>query len=62
MYEESINNPDKFWAEQANKFLHWMKIFDNVNEPVKDEATVKWFTGGQLNVTGRYMCTFTWYY
>ena len=55
MYEQSIKNPDKFWAQQAEKFLHWMKMYDKVQEPVKDESTVKWFTGGQLNVTGMYV-------
>jgi hypothetical protein len=23
MYKESITNPDKFWAEQADELLHW---------------------------------------
>ena len=23
MYQESIENPDEFWAEQAEKFISW---------------------------------------
>ena len=30
MYEESINNPEKFWAEQAAR-LTWFKKWDKVN-------------------------------
>ena len=25
MYERSMNNPDKFWAEQADNFIDWDK-------------------------------------
>ena len=51
MYDESVKNPDKFWEAQANVFLDWIKPFDAVNECVKEKGIVKWFTGGQLNVS-----------
>ena len=31
MYDRSINDPDGFWAEQAEKF-HWFKKWDKVSE------------------------------
>ena len=53
MYDESIKNPDKFWETQAKAFLDWMTPFKVVTECVKEKGTVKWFTGGQLNVSSK---------
>ena len=30
MYQESIDNPERFWAEQAEEFITWYKKWDNV--------------------------------
>jgi acetyl-CoA synthetase len=51
MYEASIDNPDQFWAEQAEQFLSWEKRWSSVCEYnfIKGEAA--WFSGGKLNVT-----------
>ena len=56
MYKESIEKPDQFWGKQAMLFLEWAKNFTTVNECFKEEGVVKWFTGGQLNVTSKLMC------
>ena len=50
MYQQSIENPDQFWAEQAAEFLQWESPWHTVREVdfAKGEAT--WFGGGKLNV------------
>ena len=32
LYERSISDPNGFWAEQADNFLHWFKKWDKVGE------------------------------
>ena len=32
MYEQSMSNPDKFWAEQAEIFVDWEKKWDKVSD------------------------------
>ena len=50
MYQQSIENPDQFWAEQAAEFLQWESPWHTVRDVdfAKGEAT--WFGGGKLNV------------
>ncbi len=47
MYRESIDNPEKFWAEKAAD-LHWFKKWSRVLEWSLPDA--KWFVGGQTNL------------
>lgn len=54
LYKESIENPNGFWAGQAEKRLSWFKPFDK--EKVSDwsfgnNLHVKWFERGKLNVS-----------
>jgi acetyl-CoA synthetase len=49
-YRESINNPENFWAEVASGF-QWKKKWDKVLEWDFHKPEVKWFIGGQLNIT-----------
>lgn len=54
LYKESIENPDAFWAREAEKRLTWFKPFDK--NKVSDwsfdgDLHVKWFEGGKLNVS-----------
>jgi len=51
MYKESIENPDKFWSEQAKEFLDWYQPFDKVSETNLKTADINWFVGGKLNVS-----------
>jgi acetyl-CoA synthetase len=51
MYQQSIDQPDVFWAEQANKFLDWQKPWDSVSDVDLKKGEVSWFTGGKLNVS-----------
>ena len=53
MYQRSIDDPNGFWAEQANQFVTWSKPFDKVMDYSynPDNLYIKWFEGGQLNVS-----------
>jgi acetyl-CoA synthetase len=50
VYQHSVENPEAFWAEQAEQFT-WQKKWDKVLEWNFDEPNVKWFIGGKLNIT-----------
>ncbi len=49
-YEQSVKNPEKFWAEVAEHFT-WKKKWDNVLEWDFSKPEIKWFEGAQLNIT-----------
>jgi acetyl-CoA synthetase len=49
LYNESIRQPDKFWARQANAELVWFKPWKTVLKWKLPNA--KWFAGGRLNVS-----------
>eukprot|EP01097_Dermamoeba_algensis_P010367 TRINITY_DN761_c0_g4_i1.p1 TRINITY_DN761_c0_g4~~TRINITY_DN761_c0_g4_i1.p1 ORF type:complete len:543 (+),score=58.09 TRINITY_DN761_c0_g4_i1:69-1697(+) len=51
LYEESIRNPQGFWGEQAKTFLSWSKPFETVVEGGFRTGDVRWFEGGELNVS-----------
>ena len=51
MYERSINDPDAFWAEQADKFLNWSEQWHTVSSANFEAGQIGWFLGGKLNVT-----------
>jgi acetyl-CoA synthetase len=49
-YDFSINNPETFWAKQAEYFL-WRKKWDHVLKWNFTDPDIKWFSGGKLNIT-----------
>ena len=49
-YQKSVDNPEAFWAEQADTFV-WKKKWDKVLDWEFDTPDVKWFQGGTLNIT-----------
>ena len=49
-YQESVEDPGKFWGKIAESFL-WRKKWDTVLESDMANADVKWFQGGKLNIT-----------
>ena len=51
MYKESIDNPEKFWAEQADEFVSWNKKWDNVLDWDYRKGHIRWFEGASLNVS-----------
>ena len=51
LYQESIENPDKFWADQAER-LHWFRKWDQVKKvSFYSPVEIKWYLGGELNVS-----------
>ena len=48
LYKESINNPEKFWEEQANR-LTWFNKWESVKDVDYKSAHIKWFEGGEIN-------------
>jgi acetyl-CoA synthetase len=51
MYQRSIQDPEGFWSEQAEKFVSWFKKWHKVLEWDFHTAHIKWFIGGTLNVS-----------
>ena len=49
-YQQSIDNPEAFWADVAENFT-WKKKWDKVLDWNFTEPSVKWFSGAQLNIT-----------
>ena len=49
-YKQSVENPEKFWANIADTFT-WKKKWHTVLDWNFKEPKVKWFDGGQLNIT-----------
>ena len=49
-YQRSVENPERFWEEIAEKF-HWRKKWSKVLEWDFTKPEVKWFIGGKLNIT-----------
>lgn len=50
VYKQSIDQPETFWASIAEHFT-WHKKWDKVLEWDFSIPQIKWFEGGQLNIT-----------
>ena len=50
MYDRSVQDPEGFWAEMAEEYLHWHKKWDSVLDYEFDTPRVEWFKGGLTNV------------
>jgi acetyl-CoA synthetase len=51
LYKRSVDDPEKFWAEMAEKNLTWYKKWDKVLEYDFNKPFIKWFQGGKLNAS-----------
>ena len=51
LYQQSIEQPEVFWAEQAEKFLDWQKPWNKVLDYDYPKGKISWFEGGKLNVS-----------
>jgi len=51
MYKRSVEDPDGFWAEQADEFITWFKKWDKVMDVDYHKANIRWFEGAKLNVS-----------
>jgi acetyl-CoA synthetase len=49
LYEKAKNDPETFWAELAEKELHWFQKWDKVLDWKPPLA--KWFVNGKLNIS-----------
>ncbi|MEK9941551.1 MAG: acetate--CoA ligase [Gammaproteobacteria bacterium] len=50
MYRESIDDPDGFWAKQAERFVTWFTPWETVSRCNYHTADIRWFEGATLNV------------
>ncbi|MDN3642391.1 acetate--CoA ligase [Lutimonas halocynthiae] len=48
-YEQSVTDPEGFWAEVAEHFL-WQKKWDKVLDWDFSKPEIKWFEGAKLNI------------
>jgi len=51
MYRRSLDEPESFWAEQADRFLTWFRKWDRVSNNDLSKGQIRWFEGGKLNVS-----------
>lgn len=51
LYRQSIEQPEQFWAEQAEKFLDWSQPWHTVMAYDYPKGDIRWFEGGKLNVS-----------
>lgn len=49
LYQRSISEPDKFWGEQAEKFITWFDKWKTVKTGGFEKLDLTWFAGGKLN-------------
>ena len=52
VYQESIQNPEQFWADLGRRRLKWFREFDQAMDCDMDKGEFKWFSGGKINVSG----------
>ncbi|WP_165665026.1 acetate--CoA ligase [Metapseudomonas otitidis] len=50
LYRQSVDEPQTFWSEQATRFLHWFKPWDELHHSDLAKGEARWFKGGKLNV------------
>jgi acetyl-CoA synthetase len=53
MYKQSVEDPETFWAEQADQYLSFFKKWDEVLDWSfkEDDLHIEWFKGAKLNVS-----------
>jgi acetyl-CoA synthetase len=51
LYKQSVEQPELFWAEQAQQFLTWNKPWHTVMNYDYPTGFIRWFEGATLNVS-----------
>ena len=51
LYQQSVEQPEQFWAEQAQAFLDWSAPWSSVIQADLKTGEAQWFKDGQLNVS-----------
>tara|TARA_B100001123_G_scaffold288852_2_gene321848 strand:+ start:4488 stop:6416 length:1929 start_codon:yes stop_codon:yes gene_type:complete len=49
LYDRSISDPERFWAEQAEQRLTWLERWQTVRKYDYHKAEIGWYLGGKLN-------------
>ncbi len=49
LYRRSIDDPEGFWSEQADRFVSWSARWNKVLDWDFSKGHVRWFDGGRLN-------------
>ncbi|WP_018693781.1 acetate--CoA ligase [Algicola sagamiensis] len=50
IYQQSLESPEQFWSEQAERYLTWIEPWQEVSQVDYHQADIRWFAGGKLNV------------
>ena len=50
IYKFSVDNPDVFWSEIAER-VSWYRKWDKVSSIDYEKANIKWFEGAKLNIS-----------
>ena len=50
-YEDSIADPNDFWATQAMEFLTWQQTWSQVSRSNMARGEIEWFLDGKLNAS-----------
>lgn len=51
LYQQSLENSDQFWEEQAKKFITWSAPFKKVQSGDFHQLNMRWFIDGKLNAS-----------
>ncbi len=51
IYRRSVEDPEGFWGEMAEKELSWYRKWDKVLEYSFEKPEIKWFQGGKINAS-----------
>ncbi|KAG2222721.1 hypothetical protein INT45_011209 [Circinella minor] len=51
LWEESVNEPEKFFGRLGNELLSWAKPFTQVKSGSFEEGDVAWFLDGEINAS-----------
>ena len=51
LYNKSIENPEKFWSDQAHKYLDWDSEWTNVKHEDFLKGEVRWFENAKINAS-----------
>jgi acetyl-CoA synthetase len=51
IYKRSVEDPEGFWGEMADKQLTWYRKWDKVLEYNFEKPEIKWFQGGKINAS-----------
>ena len=51
LYDQSIKNPEKFWSEQAIRYLDWDSKWTNVKQEDFLKGEVRWFENAKINAS-----------